>query len=180
MKKIMIALAVIACAFCAQAASVNWKSGTIYTPGAEGAFSTTKAGKGTVNAYVWLVTADAFASATAESIMGMDTSTASLSGSNTASLNTVSLQDATTFNANETIYSVVLFTYNDGTQDWYLANKASTTVDALGSTVNFSNLATASGNQFGATGWTAAVPEPTSGLLMLLGLAGLALKRKRA
>lgn len=31
----------------------------------------------------------------------------------------------------------------------------------------------------GATGWTA-VPEPTSGLLMLLGMAGLALKRKRA
>ena len=31
-------------------------------------------------------------------------------------------------------------------------------------------------------GWyqTAAVPEPTSGLLLLLGVAGLALKRKRA
>ena len=28
--------------------------------------------------------------------------------------------------------------------------------------------------------WTTAVPEPTSGLLMLFGLAGLALKRKRA
>ena len=33
----------------------------------------------------------------------------------------------------------------------------------------------------GATAWsTAAVPEPTSGLLILLGMAGLALKRKRA
>ena len=30
----------------------------------------------------------------------------------------------------------------------------------------------------GTTGWTA-VPEPTSGLIMLLGMAGLALKRKR-
>ena len=28
--------------------------------------------------------------------------------------------------------------------------------------------------------WTAAAPEPTSGLLLLLGVAGLALKRKRA
>jgi hypothetical protein len=33
----------------------------------------------------------------------------------------------------------------------------------------------------GGSGWTAmSVPEPTSGLLMLLGVAGLALKRKRA
>lgn len=31
----------------------------------------------------------------------------------------------------------------------------------------------------GGAGWTA-VPEPTSGLLLLLGMAGLALKRKRA
>ncbi len=29
-------------------------------------------------------------------------------------------------------------------------------------------------------GWTNAIPEPTSGLLMLLGMAGLMLKRKRA
>lgn len=35
---------------------------------------------------------------------------------------------------------------------------------------------------FGSAGWytTEAVPEPTSGLLMLLGMAGLALRRKRA
>ncbi len=34
---------------------------------------------------------------------------------------------------------------------------------------------------FGSTGsWTAAVPEPTSGLMLVLGIAGLALKRKRS
>ena len=45
-----------------------------------------------------------------------------------------------------------------------------------------SNLGLLFGSQAGnsaAANWTA-VPEPTSGLLMLLGMAGLALKRKRA
>ena len=48
---------------------------------------------------------------------------------------------------------------------------------ATGATsVAFGNMATATQN---AGNW-AAVPEPTSGLLLLLGMAGLALKRKRA
>ena len=32
----------------------------------------------------------------------------------------------------------------------------------------------------GASGWTSVAPEPTSGLLLLIGVAGLALKRKSA
>ena len=52
-------------------------------------------------------------------------------------------------------------------------------------TATFSNVAAATGFQ-GAGHWSSSggggepVPEPTSGLLMLLGMAGLALKRKRA
>jgi len=35
------------------------------------------------------------------------------------------------------------------------------------------------GSQKNNTGWVAMAPEPTSGLLLLIGMAGLALKRKR-
>ena len=45
---------------------------------------------------------------------------------------------------------------------------------------NSLKLAVASGTQAANTWTTAAVPEPTSGLLMLVGLAGLALHRRRA
>ena len=47
------------------------------------------------------------------------------------------------------------------------SNNAGFTLDGATATANPSN-------------WTAAAPEPTSGLLLLLGVAGLALKRKRA
>ena len=47
---------------------------------------------------------------------------------------------------------------------------------ATGTTmVGFANMASATA----ASNW-AAVPEPTSGLLVLLGMAGLALRRRRA
>ena len=52
-------------------------------------------------------------------------------------------------------------------------------ITALGTgaaTINFGNQASYTQN---ASNWAAA-PEPTSGLLLLLGVAGLALKRKRA
>ena len=71
----------------------------------------------------------------------------------------------------------------------YISNsKSAATADVGTATFAFLSQSTSSAKVFDSStayssaGWygTAAVPEPTSGLLMLLGMAGLALRRKRA
>lgn len=61
-----------------------------------------------------------------------------------------------------------------GTKDAYTI-----TSDHITGNANFTSLSTAKISTAVPTQWTVA-PEPTSGLLLLLGVAGLALKRKRA
>ena len=83
-----------------------------------------------------------------------------------------------------TVYGAVLFVLSDstsGTDLWYMENAGSkTTAKAVQS---LGNLASKIGGTGAAMAWTkvpADVPEPTSAMLMLIGMAGLALRRKRA
>ena len=73
-------------------------------------------------------------------------------------------------------YFKVILTYTTSTHEYTLAKESGaidlSNITAQGKTATF--------NMNNAT-WTAvAIPEPTSGLLMLVGLAGLALRRRRA
>ena len=70
-----------------------------------------------------------------------------------------------------------------GATEYLVSGAKSATVKANGAniTLAFGSMAgTTTANTFLNSSWTAAVPEPTSGLLMLVGLGALALRRRRA
>ena len=135
MKKLMMAVAVVAMAIVANAAQITWNSGAIKLA------SGTAAGAGDVTAYLFVIDASAYSS------LLVNTTGATLS-------------------------DAVWTSYGSD-----LASAKATQVSVKKGSK--ANLTDPSDYTNGNTAY-AAIPEPTSGLLMLLGMAGLALKRKRA
>ena len=193
MKKLMIAVAVAVSAVFANAAMVNWGAGTVTEPGGATANKS-------VTGYLFVLTADqytalntAYASATGASAgekmantvwnaYGDKLGTAYASGT-TSKKGALTLgDDSTDYGAGDKAYAALIYTYGTGDDLQYIGNIGTATFDSAmdvemsGMSINLFGDSTK-----GATAWTAAaVPEPTSGLLLLLGMAGLALKRKRA
>lgn len=192
MKKVMIALGAVAMAVGLQAATVNWQSGALYTAAsAAGGWSTTTAmsAGALVTMNVYLVDSSTYATVSAMDQAGMyewaGTQTATYTGVNKnpstdAFIGAVNVGDST-LSGSTTYYSIVTAEYTDATYgDMYMAAAASVTTPASGSksVANIFGGAAAAATG-GVRDWQA-VPEPTSGLLMLLGMAGLALRRRRA
>ena len=194
MKKLMFVLAAVLAAGMVQAASINWGTGTGIkgvTSDTNPAFGSSNAASGTLNVYVWLVDAATYNSTGVDKIWDaygskLGTATASITGKGGAAgtnVKTTGLSFSTT--ENTPYYGLVLVgldTDKDGTLDYYIANKATANINTAGTDATVGGLAKNLGGTGGTaiTGWTAAVPEPTSGMLLLLGMAGLALRRKRA
>jgi hypothetical protein len=155
MKKLLILAAAIVAGVVANAASFNWQAANIY-----GADGTTKF-SGTATLYAI--------------ISGVDTAVQVATASNGA----VAKANTGFENANLVAgeYYDFYFVIEDGGKIFTSAKKENILAQATSTiTVNFGNMQTATQ----AAGNWQAVPEPTSGLLLLLGMAGLALKRKRA
>ena len=194
MKKLMMAVAVCCAAVAVQAATVKWDSNTMYTvASADGGNTTTKISGSAYAATFFALTEEQYntylASYTADGNMkAVYEAFKNATGGTAMSLGRGgNFTTSTTAAVGDTVYGAVLFTtkatFDETEKDFYIANIASGTVGSdAGITVG--NLAS---HYLGANpgtsigGWqTTAVPEPTSGLLMLLGVAGLALRRRRA
>ena len=185
MKKLIIAAAALAVGVVAQASTVAW--------GLNNVVSVNGSALDSGSVYVFFVQGNSKADTSAwADISDKAGLTAALAGAtydytvasgaagnfskSAMALSDVGVQPSTKYS----VYAVILDTIgvtDDSNFFVTAATAASTTFsDASALSKSYSLSAAASAT---ASNWQS-VPEPTSGLLMLLGLAGLALKRKRA
>lgn len=192
MKKIMIVACAIAFAAAAQAASVDWGLGTVYGVG--------EGGKG--------YSADAFTgNASVQFIIGASLSGGVIGDTVYNQTQVLAFDSGYAFpeglsdlsmTADQPYYAQIVLTSGDSKlasgvfeitasslDGNYVSTWWGTSAEMVGvadaTTGSLSGLGTfdETYGAFGSAGWQD-VPEPTSGLLLLLGVAGLALRRKRA
>ncbi len=192
MKKLVMAAAIVCAAVLAQAASVTWQSGVVFIPSDDKGTLSAKADykiadSATATMYLFaLADETAYNKVASDGVWAtygskLDTATKSTS---TLSSGKFADLETTGYAASSTAYAAILFTYKDADgKDWYLENMAKVDINDLGGDGISQNLARYIGGvkdngQMAAWG-TESVPEPTSGMLLLMGLAGLALRRKQ-
>ncbi len=191
MKKIMIACVAVAMAAVGQAASINWMISNVYSP----SDSTAKVAAGSMSA--WL-----FVTANSTDVTSVKTTTmaavqaildsgdltglsdlAAAHASNTAAGNIAGATGLTGFSSGSLTAFAVVVDNTDlaSAENYFLVSGGATKTAAFTSATGIKNLAWGDQTSYtqGSGKWSA-VPEPTSGLLLLLGMAGLALRRKVA
>jgi len=186
MKKLLTLAAVVMTAAITHAAAVGWSIGgaTDYVGGTYDLFVIGLNGVTSIDQITAMVAAETDVSSYAFANGSVTAAAISKSSAASGKSITYSGSGTDTYNAFAVLWS------DDGTEASYTSTSSiSLANDSTGKNFAFGNQATNLGNNKFAVGTTPdpgptpgpePVPEPTSGLLMLIGAAGLALRRKRA
>lgn len=189
MKKIIIGVVALCVAVAAQAATANWKAS------ASNMYAGNATDKYTGKAYYFDagVMSQTALFAIFEAGTEIGSSTAGYVGSGSINSGTMTAtsfsygeQSASATDTNDYTFYFAVIT-DDAiyfSNEKVMSANATATAKTVGfgtqnGTSTFSSLAP-NGTGYQGAGYWSSVPEPTSGLLLLLGMAGLALKRKRA
>lgn len=196
MKKLIITLGVFAVATVTQAATILWNSAALFkavdSDGTKGTDATTDRLISYSSAQ-WYVFTDLSetqfnAAKTAGTVYGWLSGTPSgaakigPTAQGTLANGTMGSISTDKYSGGDTVRWAVVITYTDtDNKVWYTENYGTDTFDGLGSQITKGQIAIKNATT-GAniSTWTsAAAPEPTSGLMLLLGIGLMALKRKR-
>ena len=187
MKKLMMAIAVVLTAAAVQAATFTWATNAKqYAPNIDlanlvaGTYGNSTTYLAAMTTVTWSYTMDLDNGTNTDSLNGTPSYKVNKINIGGLSSDVVFLPGASDPNNNVNYSIVITGTYKDGdNNDWTI------TSSPIVGTESFSSLSTLQIISPNATQWTVAggapvIPEPTTGLLVLLGVAGLALRRRRA
>ena len=194
MNKLMIAAAIVCAAALSQAATVSWGVSTVRpAKNADGDYATSGniGTAGTLS--IFLVDADTYGKLTFDDAFYTTYSAKTADYSDaTSNMGSLTLTSDNTYKKDDHVYAAILLTYKDANDKlWYVANKADVIIQEFDGTAQDASILKLHSQQGGEggifsgdtiTGWSAAptsAPEPTSAMLLLIGMAGLALRRGR-